>query len=68
MENKVVINGDYWRFCCPKCGNTSCECGGEDVFYNYHTAELNEYCHCEKCGTHFTVVSDMVYKHTIIDE
>lgn len=67
MEKKVFINGSAWRFRCPKCGNSG-DFQGEDVSYLYHTAELKEYCHCEECGTYFTVVSNMTYKHTIIDE
>lgn len=67
MEKKIIIDGSYWRFRCPKCGESG-ECQGEDALYNYHNAELKEYCYCGNCGTYFTVISEMTYKHTIIDE
>ena len=66
MENKIVIDGSYWRFRCPECGATG-ECEGEDTIYNGNTAELKEYCYCCECGTYFTVVSEMNYKYHTID-
>lgn len=66
METKV--NG-RWAHICPKCGqSTDTECMGEDRTYSGDTAEVREYYYCGECGLYFTIVSEMRYKHHIVEE